>query len=320
MRNLHGEDVDRVGNQDWYEENFRTVLNWFANLYASEEALVDFYEQLLQLGIYYAEEMLLIDEREIELFQNTGLINRTRFWAAPDTFASLSQPARQKVHGLKLFTDGAIGARTAAMSRPFISAADNEDDVPNRGKQLYSFDGLQQTIKDCLGTGKALAVHAIGDRAIEQTVAVLESCRELMEAVPEVRIEHAQLIDRATADRAKQLGLVLSMQPNFSCDSVDYRDRLDDQFCQSNNPMRMLIDDIGFQPGSDLIFGSDGMPHGIEFALQQSLFPSLKSQVLTIEEFKSGYCVKDDEVGHIEVELDGDKLAGCRVCFATPKE
>ena len=51
---------------DWYEENFRMVLNWFANLYASEEALVAFYEQLLQLGIYCAEEMLLIDEREIE--------------------------------------------------------------------------------------------------------------------------------------------------------------------------------------------------------------------------------------------------------------
>ena len=94
------------------------------------------------------------------------------------------------------------------------------------------------------------------------------------------------------------------MQPNFNCDSVDYRDRLDEQYCRANNPFRMLIDEIGFEPGKDLIFGSDGMPHGIEFALQQSLFPSLKSQILSIEEFQLGYCVESAEAGYIEVELD----------------
>jgi predicted amidohydrolase YtcJ len=312
MKNLYGEDVDRVVNQDWYEENFRTVLNWFANLYASEEALVDFYEQLLQLGIFHAEEMLLFDEREIALFKNTGLIDRTRFWAAPDTFAALSQSAKAQVHGLKLFTDGAIGARTAALTRPFISKSNVDDDAPSHGNLLYSLDALQQTIENCLGTGKALAVHAIGDRAIEQSVAALENCRQLVDDAPEVRIEHAQLIDRPTAARTKNLGLVLSMQPNFSTDSVDYRDRLDDQYCRANNPFRMLIDEISFEPGRDLIFGSDGMPHGIEFALQQSLFPSLESQRLTIEEFKAGYCLDHDEPGYIEVEMDGHKLIRCK--------
>ncbi len=107
------------------------------------------------------------------------------------------------------------------------------------------------------------------------------------------------------------------MQPNFSTDSVDYRDRLDDQYCRANNPFRMLIDEIGFEPGRDLIFGSDGMPHGIEFALQQSLFPALESQVLTVEEFRLGYCFKSDEPGYVEVEMDGHNLVNCRSHFGS---
>ena len=307
LRNRYGDDVDKVGNQDWYEENFRTVLNWFANLYASEQALSDFYDHLLQLGIYFAEEMLLIDEREIEIFQNTGLLERTRFWAAPDTFAALSSQAKKQVHGLKLFTDGAIGARTAALNRPYIAEPDPEE--ANYGNLLYSHEILRRTIDACFATGKALAIHAIGDRAIEQTVTVLEDCRQQIANAPEIRIEHAQLIDRPTAERAKKLGLVLSMQPNFSADSVDYRDRLDEEYCRANNPFRILIDEIGFEPGADLVFGSDGMPHGIEFALQQSLFPTLDSQSLTIEEFRAGYCVESDERGYFEVKMDGQNLA-----------
>ena len=140
--------------------------------------------------------------------------------------------------------------------------------------------------------------------AIEQTVSALQNCRSEIHNAREVRIEHAQLIDRAIAAQAKELGLILSMQPNFNSDSVDYRDRLDEQYCRANNPFRMLIDEIGFESGRDLIFGSDGMPHGIEFALQQSLFPSLQSQQLTIEEFRLGYCIENTDAGCIEIELD----------------
>ena len=68
----------------------------------------------------------------------------------------------------------------------------------------------------------------------------------------------------------------------------------------------MLIDDAGFVCGEDLIFGSDGMPHGIEFALKQSLFPSLESQRLSLDEFRAGYCQTDEQHGHIDIELDVD--------------
>ena len=112
------------------------------------------------------------------------------------------------------------------------------------------------------GYGKPVAIHAIGDRAIEQVLGVLERLDRDGLSFPLVRLEHVQFIDQAQARRAKDLGLVLSMQPNFNSDSQDYADRLAPRWLERNNPFRMLIDQAGFEPGQDLIFGSDGMPHG----------------------------------------------------------
>ena len=315
VREKYGAQVDKITDQDWYEDHFRMVLNWFANLYASAAALNRFYEHLLQLGVYSAEEMLLFDENEIQIFRESGLLDRTRFWAAPDTFETLSAGAKEQVYGLKLFTDGALGARTAGMKRPFLGDP-IPGQSPNTGKLIYDHESLDQTVGDCLATGKALAVHAIGDRAIEQLVGIFEGHTERINQVPEVRIEHAQMVDRQVAERVKHLGVKLSMQPNFNADSVDYRDRIDAGYCEMNNPFRMLIDDVGFEPGKDLVFGSDGMPHGIEFAIKQSLFPSLDSQRLTTDEFQAGYCLDNFDRGHIDVEFDGREIAGFNVSVA----
>ncbi|MGA2152760.1 MAG: hypothetical protein ABSG48_11515, partial [Geobacteraceae bacterium] len=99
-------------------------------------------------------------------------------------------------------------------------------------------------------------------------------------------------------------GIVLCMQPNFSFESTCYRDRLPGQFLGRNNPFRMLIDDVGYVPGKDLLFGSDGMPHGAQYALESALFPPFPGQVLELSEFVAGYCMPDLENGFIDVAID----------------
>jgi predicted amidohydrolase YtcJ len=305
-----GSAAKLLDDRDWYESNLRVVLNWFANLNASAEGLIQFFDELGSLGVHSAEEMLLVDEAEIRLFEETGLIGRTKFWAAPDTFETLSKPAQDKVTGLKLFTDGAIGSRTAAMSRPYLNnAAENENaSAPaNLGMLIFDDAKLLQTINDCLSLKPSLAIHAIGDRAIEQVIHSLETIRPSIRH-KNIRIEHAQMISRDQAIRAKSLGVCLSMQPNFNGDSVDYVDRIDAEFCAANNPFRMLIDDVGFVTGKDLIFGSDGMPHGAAVAAQQSFFPSVENQILTLDEFKSGYACEKASASapdqFIELQVD----------------
>ncbi len=296
-----------LDSQEWVERNLRRVLNVFANEGASPERLVRFFDWLLEEhGIHDVDEMLLVDENEIRLFDEAGLAGRVRFWAAPDQYERLSPDARNRIHGVKLFTDGAIGAWTAALHRPYRGFPG--DVFPDQtGLLLYRREELEGILRTYLGAGTPVAVHAIGDRAIDQVVDAVESV-----APPsgrEIRIEHAQFISEPVARRAKALGMHLCMQPNFSDDSVHYAQRLPDDYPDRNNPLRMLIDRVGYVPGEDLCFGSDGMPHGFREALRQSLFPAVSGQALTVAEFVAGYCLRGgdaERLGHIEVRIDAD--------------
>ena len=153
---------------------------------------------------------------------------------------------------------------------------------------IYEDQQLQQILIDGAKIQNAIAIHAIGDVAIEQTITAIEQT-EAHNKFGLIRVEHAQLISEAQAIRAKELGIVLSMQPNFNSDSEVYADRLPSAMLDANNPFRMLIDKVGFEPGDDLIFGSDGMPHGVEHGLKEVTSPPRENQKLTVEEFRRGY-------------------------------
>ena len=149
-----------------------------------------------------------------------------------------------------------------------------------------------------------VSMHAIGELAIEQALNALEGAMKRGYRFSPMRLEHVQLISAAQADRAKKLGATLSMQPNFTSDSHDYADRLAASYLEGNNPFRMLIDDAGFKPGTDLIFGSDGMPDGIAYAATQSLFPVFPSQGLTLDELVAGYGPARGVSGAVALNID----------------
>jgi predicted amidohydrolase YtcJ len=298
LREHDGTVAAHLDDQDWIERNLRRVLNVFARAGASAERLNTFFDRLHAIGVHSAEEMLLVGEDEIQMFDDAGLAGRTQFWSAPETYDSASAANRERIHGIKLFTDGAIGVTTAALHEKYRTA-------DHHGILLYSDDALEALIARYSGE-KPMAIHAIGDAAIDQVVAAIERAARQVPSRQVIRIEHAQFINETTARRAKALGLHLSMQPNFSEDSVMYADRLPAGYPPRNNPFRMLIDRIGYVPGIDLYFGSDGMPHGVQEALRQSLFPDggYDGQVLTLDEFIAGYCCSDITHGSIDVEID----------------
>jgi predicted amidohydrolase YtcJ len=298
MRKHDGLVASHLDDQDWIERNLRRVLSVFANVSASAAHLTRFFEHLRELGVYHAEEMLLVAEDEIRLFDEAGLADRTRFWAAPEAFDATTQANRARIHGIKVFTDGAIGVSTAALHEPYRSS-------DNRGILLYD-DGELEALIARYTRDKPIAIHAIGDTAIDQVVGAVEAVARNVSSRQLIRMEHAQFISESAARRARALGMHLCMQPNFSEDSVAYSDRLPAGYPERNNPFRMLIDRVGYVPGVDLYFGSDGMPHGAEEALRQSLFPDggYRDQVLTLDEFVAGYCLADIDVGAIDVEVD----------------
>ncbi|TCS40185.1 amidohydrolase family protein [Reinekea marinisedimentorum] len=292
------EIVANIDNPVWMEANIYTILKFLANIQPfSEQRIRDFFEQqLLPLGVWYAEDMLLPHKDLIHLLEQMGYAERTRFWADESILKTLTPDELGKIAGIKLFTDGAIGASTAAISQPFLSGEE--------GVLIFSDAELYLKMQQLGQYRLPFAIHAIGDVSTRQVVNTLARLRAEDAAFPAVRMEHCQFIDKDVAVKAKALGMVLSMQPNFNSDSIHYADRLPQPFLSRNNPFRMLIDEVGFVPGVDLLFGSDGMPHGAEYALQQVLFPPFPAQALTVDEFQQGYCLPSMAQGYIEVAVD----------------
>ena len=280
------EIIDNYENPDWCEEHVTELLLFFVQILPSTiETMQEFADFLLEeCGVYEIEDMLLPTQEIFETIDNSSLKNRVSFWADINTFRKLPDPIKKRIRGIKLFTDGANGSATAALSRPYKNG--------NKGVLTHSLTELVGLLEEAGSTANGVAIHALGDIAAKQVVDATEIVRK-QGSSQFIRLEHAQFIDLETAKRAKNLGIVLSMQPNFTEDSLIYADRLPDGFIERNNPFRMLIDKAGFVPGKDMFFGSDGMPHGVKFALQQSLRPVFEGQRLTLSEFIAGYCTKN---------------------------
>ena len=288
------EIIANLDDREWLERNAALIMDFVMGIRPCDAALMEsFYGKMAKEGVWYAEEMTLWDAAELDIFDRASLSARSRFWATTGLFIGLEEEAAARLQGIKIFSDGALGARTAKLSASYRGGEE--------GILIYDDENLLGQLALAAEAGKGVAIHAIGDRAIEQAV---ETVSRLERRSPVTRLEHCQFISREIAIRAKSLGIVLSMQPNFSNESDFYRDRLPDPFLAMNNPFRMLIDEAGFVPGVDLLFGSDGMPHGAGYALESALFPPYPGQRLELEEFVAGYCMPDMDNGFIEVAID----------------
>ncbi len=115
---------------------------------------------------------------------------------------------------LKLFSDGSLGSRSAAMLEPFTDAATNPPTGGPRGMFLTSIEDLADLASRAEANGIAVQIHAIGDAAVRAALDVFEA---LPPAPREIslsrRIEHAQLVDPADQPRFGALGVAASVQP-----------------------------------------------------------------------------------------------------------
>ncbi|MGP3980073.1 amidohydrolase [Streptomyces sp. KR80] len=113
------------------------------------------------------------------------------------------------VGALKVYTDGGMMARTAALSSPYQGL--DHDGQLQADPQL-----LTETIVDGHLAGWQLAVHAIGDRAVDLALDALERAQRIRPR-PDARhrIEHAGLVRPDQLHRFAHLGAIAVIQPNF---------------------------------------------------------------------------------------------------------
>jgi predicted amidohydrolase YtcJ len=114
------------------------------------------------------------------------------------------------VRCIKVFADGALGSRGAALFEPYSDAPET------RGQMTTSQDEIYQLTARALKAGMQVAVHAIGDRANRITLDAYEAAlKEVPQATdPRLRIEHAQVVALQDIPRFTSLGIIASMQPS----------------------------------------------------------------------------------------------------------
>ncbi len=147
--------------------------------------------------------------------------------------------------GLKLFADGALGARTAAMLSPY------EEEPDNVGLLTLGPEQLHEIAQRAASEGVALAIHAIGDRTNRLVLDVLESAKHVNPHLRH-RVEHVQLITPEDQRRLASQGFIASMQPTHAIHDMRMADRYWGERSSQAYAWRTLQDG-----GARLAFGSD---------------------------------------------------------------
>ena len=148
---------------------------------------------------------------------------RADLYLTPDDSQSVMQrgpygDGLAHVRGVKLYMDGALGSRGAALLAPY-------SDAPSQGLLVTPLEQLRAVLAQARARGVQVATHAIGDRGNRL---VLDAYRDAFADDPAAlraarwRIEHAQVIAPADIPRFGQMGVIASMQPSHAISDLHF--------------------------------------------------------------------------------------------------
>jgi predicted amidohydrolase YtcJ len=155
------------------------------------------------------------------------------------------QGDKVRINGVKIYADGSLGARTAALREPY------SDDPTNYGMLRYTDEQLADVVEKADARGYQVIVHAIGDRAVEQAADALSRV-----AGPNNprrhRIEHSSLVPGETRNTIAKHRIRATIQPLFVISDTWAEDRLGKERVRDLYPFRsMLSAGISTSGGSD---------------------------------------------------------------------
>ena len=149
---------------------------------------------------------------------------------------------------VKLFTDGSLGARTAALRNPY------NDNPSTKGIEIMTQDEINELVLISHKNNCQVAIHAIGDKAIEMSLDAIENAQNKYPS-PNLRhgIVHCQITDEELLNRIKQLNVITYIQPIF----IDYDmnivyDRVGNNLAKTSYAWKTMID-----KGIHTSFGTD---------------------------------------------------------------
>lgn len=149
--------------------------------------------------------------------------------------------------GVKALVDGSLGSTTAWFHAPYTHAP------LNSGFPLAQPDVLRSLMGDADAAGLKLAIHAIGDQAIDVAIDAMRAIAGADIAARRYRIEHFQHPSRAAIKAAADSGIIASMHPYHAIDDGRWAEkRIGPERIKTTYAFRSVLD-----AGGILTFGSD---------------------------------------------------------------
>jgi len=141
-----------------------------------------------------------------------------------------------KIGPTKVVLDGSLGGHTAALYEPY------SDRQETTGMMLYTKRKLNNIILEAHEAHLQIAVHAIGDRAMDTALAAFEKA---LKSSPweghRHRIEHCSVLNPALIRRMKRLGIIASVQPHFVISDFWVTSRVGEERARWVYPFKSLL-------------------------------------------------------------------------------
>ncbi len=183
------------------------VLSKLRSRFDSVEAVKRASRMLAEKGVYGVSSMACSESeiRAIERLDASGELSVFVSCYASSIPSNPLSGERWTLAGVKLFADGSLGAWTARLS------SDYNDNPGERGKLLLDSKSIAEAGLRVLGKGLRLAVHAIGDEALDHVIEAFER----LGGGGRLRVEHASVARDSQIKALSDLGVWVVVQPRF---------------------------------------------------------------------------------------------------------
>lgn len=251
-----------------------------------------------------------VEIRALQTLREQGRLPLRVYIVIPIEFLSCLQDAgvstglgdhMLKLGGVKILADGSLGARTAALNKPY------NDEPSTKGILCWGRKELEETIVKAQDAGFQVCVHAIGDRAINETLSAFE---KVLKKKPRKdfrhRLEHASVLNKQLIRRLRRLGLIACVQPHFVISDFWVESRLGAARARWTYPFKTLIENgVLLAGGSDCPVEPVSPLLGVYALVARESFPEER---VSVEEALRVYTVnaafasfEEDVKGSIEV-------------------
>jgi predicted amidohydrolase YtcJ len=201
---------------------------------------------------------------------------------------------------VKMFQDGVVDSRTAYMLHDYPGTTE-------RGAALFSPERFDAICTEIDRRGLQIAVHAIGDGAVRQTIDGYEAAQRANgRRDSRHRIEHIELIDRADVPRLGALGITASVQPPHPPGAMDFPMSTMEHVFHKHRWKDAYLTRTLAEHGAHLAFASDwpvtdvSVMRGIQSALTRRPYEGCQDERVGLMEVLRAYTAGGAWAAHME--------------------